>query len=202
MPNSHFHCAPFSRSSKGKTNRQGLSRSVVAAAAYRAGEALVDERTNTTFDYARKEDVIHTNILTPDHAEFLSGNEKRAALWNSVEDQSERKNHRMARSFSAALPRELTYEQMVEMVEDYAKRNFTDHGMIADIALHDKDASDGGRNPHVHMLVTVREIDAEGNWAEKANKEWNKKTALIEWRKGWETATNDALEQAGTRRTA
>ena len=54
--NVHSRVKVFSRS-KG--------HSAVAAAAYRSGEKLEDERLGITFNYGRKSDVIYSEILTP-----------------------------------------------------------------------------------------------------------------------------------------
>lgn len=43
-------------------------RSVIAAAAYRAGEKLDDRETGLTHDFIRKNGVVHREILLPDHA--------------------------------------------------------------------------------------------------------------------------------------
>jgi hypothetical protein len=41
-------------------------RSAVAAAAYRAGERLVDERLEMPFDYRNRSGVEHTEIMLPE----------------------------------------------------------------------------------------------------------------------------------------
>ena len=41
------------------------AKSVVAAAAYRAGERILDERTGDVKDYTRKRGIMDTLILTP-----------------------------------------------------------------------------------------------------------------------------------------
>ena len=43
-------------------------RSAVAAAAYRSGERLYDERHERVHDYSAKRDIVHAEILLPDGA--------------------------------------------------------------------------------------------------------------------------------------
>ncbi len=60
-------------------------RSAIGAAAYRAGEKLVDHRQGITHDYTRKQWVEHSEILLPpDPPEWLKSID-RAGLWNLVE---------------------------------------------------------------------------------------------------------------------
>jgi len=70
----HLHVGTVSR-------RTG--RSSVAAAAYRAGEKIRNERDGITHDYTRKSGVVYSEIMLPENApeEF----QNRAALWNAVE---------------------------------------------------------------------------------------------------------------------
>lgn len=72
---------------------------------------------------------------------------------------------------------------------------FVAHGMIADVAIHAPHRQGDGRNHHAHVMLTMREITADGFG--KKERAWNE-TALIEhWREAWETAVNRALERAG-----
>ena len=205
-----YHCTVkiISRSS---------GRSAVGAAAYRAGEKLENERDGRTHNYTRKDGVVHTEIMTPENApEWAKDREK---LWNEVERAEKSIDAQLCREVEIALPSELTPEQQKELVRDYVKENFVDHGMIADVAIHDK----GDGNPHAHILLTMREVDREGNWQQKCKKEyeldkdgnkqrlpsgnykcrkvetndWNKKESLEKWREGWEKTANHHLEKAG-----
>ena len=85
-------------------------RSSVAAAAYRAGAALVDERTGLVHDYTRKGGVVSADIITAD-GETLD----RAALWNAAEVAEKRKDARTAREWIVALPSELDAGQRHEL---------------------------------------------------------------------------------------
>lgn len=185
MPNPHFDVQVITR---------GASQSVVAAAAYRSGEVLYDERAGITFNYSRKEDIVHSEIMLPAGAPAWASD--RAALWNTVEHTEKRKDAQLARTIIAALPRELNKEQNLALVRGYIRENFTSKGMIADLAIHESDAGDGSKNPHAHILLTLREVNA-GGFNHKKNREWNHKSTLNGWRSSWEAYTNQHLELAG-----
>ena len=65
-------------------------RSAVAAAAYRAAEALPDDRLGRTHDFTHKAGVVHSEILLPEGAPACLLD--RATLWNAVEAGEKRKD--------------------------------------------------------------------------------------------------------------
>lgn len=127
--------------------------SAVAAAAYRSGSALYDERTGQTHDYSDRKDVVHTEILLPvkTHAKFMD----REFLWNYVESSEKRKDAQLAKELTIALPKELGLEQWVDMVREFADEQCVKHALGVDFAIHNK--LDG--NPHAHLLVTMRRLE-------------------------------------------
>ena len=72
-----------------KTIKRSAGRSAVAAAAYRAGERIVDERTRETHNYRSKSDVMHTQIVLPPSVPKWAAD--RAKLWNQAEARENRK---------------------------------------------------------------------------------------------------------------
>ena len=137
MAHAEFDMRNISRSSKGKSQ----PRSVVAAAAYRAGVTLEDERYQKTHHYARKQNILHEHFMAPQDAPEWA--QDRGSLWNRVEQDSKRKDARLAREALLILPRGLEEKQMVELVEGFVNDNFVAKGMCADIAIHRGDATDG-----------------------------------------------------------
>ncbi len=105
----HLSVKPISRAS---------GRSATAAAAYRAGAEIEDLRTGETHDYSRKRDVVHSEILVPPGSPAWA--EDRSALWNAAEAAEKRKDARVARDYEVAIPKELTREQGIELVRDFA----------------------------------------------------------------------------------
>ncbi|MFG6621538.1 MobA/MobL family protein, partial [Sulfitobacter sp. 1A05707] len=112
-----------------------------------------------------------------------------------------RKNSQVAREVRVALPDELTHAQRVALVRDYAQAQFVDRGMVADIALHAPGREGDERNHHAHILLTTRELDAEGSVPgggfTTKNRDWNKVEVLEGWREAWARDSNAALERAG-----
>ena len=168
---------------------RSAGRSATAAAAYRSGEEVVDERTGRTHDYTGKSDIYGSEILLPVGAPERMGD--RGVLWNEVERIEKRKDAQLVREVMVALPAELTHAQKQALIREYVQDEFVEQGMIADIGYHDFNS----HNPHVHIMLTMREVDAEGFG--KKRREWNKRQLLERQRKAWEEYANRALERAG-----
>ena len=168
-------------------------RSATAAIAYRVAERIEDRRTGLVFDYRARAGVDHVEILAPAHAPDWVRD--RSELWNRVEEAETRKNSQVAREIRVALPAELDHGQRVELVRDFCQRQFVDRGMIADIALHAPGREGDDRNHHAHILLTTREIGAEGFTTK--NRDWNAVEVLEGWREAWARGSNRALERAG-----
>lgn len=180
----HFSTKIISRS-KGQ--------SAVACAAYRAGDKLYDERYDTLQDYTKKSDVIHSEIILPDHAPaWMQDREK---LWNHIEKIEARKDARLAREFEIALPRELTNEQNTALIKEFINEKFTSKGLVTDLAIHDGVASDGGKQPHAHLMVVERDLDGDGFG--KKYRELNTKENLYSLRKDFANTTNKHLALNG-----
>ena len=174
---------------------QALSRSrgasAVAAAAYRSGSDLLDERTGERHDYSRRRGVDAAEIVAPEGAPGWALG--RATLWNAAEGAERRKNSQVAREVRVAIPSELGRGESRDLVREFAREQFAARGMVADIAWHGA----GGENPHAHILLTMRRIEGEG-FSKRKEREWNSKGALRGWRQAWERAANRALERSGS----
>ena len=164
-------------------------KSAVAAAAYRAGDVLLDKRTGITHDSTRKQGVYETRILLPEDAPLWM--QDRSQLWNEVERCERQCNSQLAREINMAIPKELNHEQKRILVFEYVESEFVSRGMIADVALHDLNSD----NPHAHLLLTQRSVTANG-FGNK-NREWNQKSVLQSHRSSWADHANRALESAG-----
>ena len=81
---------------------RSAGRSATAAAAYRSGEQVKDERTGKTHDYTGKSDIYDSEILKPENAPERLSN--RTTLWNEVEKGEKRKDAQLSREFLVALP--------------------------------------------------------------------------------------------------
>ena len=171
-------------------------RSAVAAAAYRAGENILEDRTGDRFDYSKKSGIAHTQIMAPEGSPDWV--KDRSELWNSVEHREKRKDSRLCREFQIAIPKELNKKEQIKLVQEYVKSEFIDKGMVADIAIHDPHKEGKDRNPHAHIMVSTREMKTDG-WSKDTNRSFNKKEKVNEWREGWTEKANSALERSGSK---
>ena len=167
-----------------------------AAAAYRAGEKLQDEKYGLTHDYSNKKGVVSSGILAPENSPEWAKNRER--LWNEVEKSEKRVDAQLAREIEVALPRELEKKQQQELLNGYLKENFVQKGMVADWAIHESKSRDGKTNPHAHVLLTMRPIDADG-FSAKKDRSWNDPKLGLGWRESWTDHANRALEKAGVK---
>jgi propanediol dehydratase small subunit len=93
-------------------------RSSTAAAAYRAGVEIVDERTGEIYDYRRKGGVEHAEIVIPSASDWEP---TRAELWNVAELKNKRQDAQVAREFIVALPDELDPAGRQRLAVDFAR---------------------------------------------------------------------------------
>lgn len=192
--------AIYSLSTKPMSRSGG--RSAVAAAAYRSGTELADERTGLVSDYTRRHGVVHTEIVAP---EGISGVD-REQLWNAAEAAEKRKDARVAREYLVALPHELDADQRLALTRELASELVERYGVAVDVAIHAPDRDGDERNHHAHLLATTRRLNHDG-LGEKAAIEWSdkkRKAAGLDrgadevkmLRQRWETLANAALERA------
>ncbi|WP_373826716.1 MobQ family relaxase [Bacteroides heparinolyticus] len=145
---------------------RGQGRSAVGAAAYRSGEKLYNEYDGIEHDYMKKGSVVYSEIMLCENApkEY----QDRQTLWNAVEQIEKSSKAQLAREYEVALPVELSREEQIKLVRDFAKENFVDNGMCVDFSIHDKE--DG--NPHAHIMLTTRPIEQDNSWGVKQKKEY------------------------------
>ena len=179
----HLSATTISRSS---------GRSAVAASAYRSASMMVDERTGVTHDYTQKSDVAETDILLPEGASAWMG--EREKLWNAAEAGERRKDAQLAREVTISLPQELDVKANWALAQTFVRDTFVSRGMVADVCFHLGDKS-GDAQPHVHVMLTMRDIDGDGFGAK--NRSWNQKALLCEWRESWAHYCNQALMMHG-----
>jgi ATP-dependent exoDNAse (exonuclease V) alpha subunit len=139
-------------------------RTATGAAAYRSGERLRDERTGELYNYSRRRDVLHKEIVLPAR---VAGNAPawsldRGQLWNEAERAETRRNARVAREFLFSIPHELDPGQRIALTRALSREIAERYGVIVDSALHAPRAGGDPRNFHAHLLATTREITPAG----------------------------------------
>ena len=158
----HFHVTQIKRSE---------GRTAVASAAYRAGEKLHNLWDGEIHDYTKKNGVVLKEIILPEHAPVRFSD--RSTLWNEVEQVEKRYDAQLAYSFDTSLQNEFSMEENIAMAREFVRKYFVSDGMIADLAIHQPDKEEGGiLNPHFHVLVPIRPLNADGTWGAKAVNEY------------------------------
>lgn len=159
---SWYHCSiePMSRSD---------GRSAVAAAAYRFGMSLHDERYAVTHDYSRKRGVECAFMVAPVDAPDWAHDPER--LWNEAERMEKKCNSRVAREAELALPAFLRAQERQSIVQEFSEALVERYGVAVAAALHAPSRTGDQRNYHAHIMFTTREVTAEG---------FGKKTRVID----------------------
>jgi hypothetical protein len=198
----HLSVKPISRAT---------GRSATAAAAYRAGVEIRDERTGEVHDYTRKGGVLHSELVLP--AGSPAWAEDRSALWSAAELAEKRKDARVAREYEVAIPKELTLAQGADLVRDFAHDLVERYGVAVDFNIHRDhartwDGSEKGFDAcHAHVLTSTRRLGPDG-FAGKTSPELSDTkrkslglddgaAELERIRQVWEVIANRHLEQAG-----
>ena len=172
-----------------KVISRATGRSAVAAAAYRAAEAIHDERLDRTHNFTNKAGVVHSEILLPQGApERLA---ERGVLWNEVEATEKRKDAQLAREVEFAIPREMGKADGIALARDFVAREFVAHGMVADLNVHWDIGKDGEAKPHAHVMLAMREVGPDGFGVKV--REWNRTSLVEQWREAWANHVNARL---------
>ena len=172
-----------------KVISRGAGRSAVAASAYLSCSQIYNDYDGIQHDYNRKRGLVWQEVFLPPIAPAAWSD--RSILWNAVEEAEKSRDCRLAREIEVALPQELSLQENIRLVQEFVQDSFVSNGMIADINIHNppvRDSSgipvdaDGNRvtdrkdmvfrNPHAHILLTLRPLDENGRWMPKTEKEY------------------------------
>lgn len=176
-------------------------RSIVACAAYRAGEKLYCDTYGKEQDYTKKTGIEYTQIFAPTGAspDMLD----RQTLWNRVEQSELKKNGdikqeaRLAKEVEIALPHELDKTQRQALVTELCQSLVKAYGVAVDVAIHAPHVHGGSdeRNHHAHILMTTRSLTPQG--LGKKVRELDQNSTLKKIREKVADLTNVHLERAG-----
>lgn len=177
-------------------------RSATAAAAYRAAEKIMDERTGIINDYERKKGVLDKFV-------FNSAGLSRKELWNLAEMSEKRSDSRVAREWILALPHELRRDAHHRIIEQFSQLLIAQYQVAIDVCVHAPGRGGDNRNLHAHLLMTTRPMEATGELGKlKTFLEWSdaklRKNGLPTGRQQidairekWSSIVNSELEVAG-----
>ncbi|MGM9583071.1 MAG: MobA/MobL family protein, partial [Phascolarctobacterium sp.] len=190
------------------------NKSAIAASAYRSGTKMYDATKEKTYNYSSKKEVVYDTIMLPTYAPTEYQNKQ--TLWQTIQDNETASDARYCKDIMIAIPKNLTQEQRVELVNQFLFKNFVYKGYICQCNIHDK----GDGNPHAHILVSARPLDKNGQWTEvkskrvyKLDKDGNKIPVIDKktgqqkigargrkmWQREW--AKQDTLDQASSLNT-
>lgn len=185
---------------------RGQGKSAVAAAAYRSGQKITNERDGITHDFTRKRGIVHEEIILPDDSK-ADWAKDRSQLWNAAEFAEKRKDARVAREFEISLPHEMDDAQRLALARDFSHHIADKYGVAVDLTIHRPDKDMDERNHHAHILVTTRKVGEHGLGDKSDFELENKKLAALGLptsheqlrvlREEWELKANRALAIAG-----
>jgi len=170
-----------------KAISRSKGRSATAAAAYRNGSKIYDERIGLNFDYTRKRNV--------DHVEMINTSFYSERFWNDVEQTEKRKNSTVAREVEFALPIELNNGSKIELAKSFCQALADNYNVAGELSVHHID----GDNPHCHFLFSTREY-TNGKLGKKTRMLDDKTTGKEEVEKirsSWATVVNQYLLENG-----
>jgi MobA/MobL family len=187
---------------------RGAGRRATAAAAYRAGERIRDERSGSLHNFRQRRDVLHTEVFLP--AQFdgmqVPWARSRERLWNAAEHAEKRHNARVAREYVVNLPEELNARQRIGLAREFAREIAERYRVAVDLAVHDPRPGSDPRNFHAHLLTTTREVTPAGLGAkagldlpaqERRRRELpDHREEYVNVRARWAAQVNEALRAA------
>lgn len=132
-------------------------------------------------------------------------------FWKAA-DEYERVNGRTYKELEISLPRELTAQQQIELVEEFTKNVLGDKHAYT-WSIHAPKAQDGEQNAHVHLMFTERENDGIERSKEQffkrynpnnpelggagKNRFYNDRAFVYSVREEWSATANHALAKNG-----
>ncbi len=169
--------------------------SAVAAACYRSGERMTDEKAMTVYDFTRRGGVVSKTLHLP-HGLTLS----REQVWNEAERAETRKNSTVARECEISLPMELDLKTQISLANELGLYLVEKHGCAVDVNVHQPTRKNDPRNTHAHILMTTRRFKPDGVLGDKCRELDAAKTGSLEitgWRAHWAMLCNRELHRAG-----
>lgn len=154
---------------------RGAGHSSCAKSAYISGCEITNNTTGEIHNYKNRYGVEHSEIILP------SGINKEISaqeLWNKAEEAEHRKDARVGREWTIALPHELNPEQRKELAQELAKEIADRYQVATQIAIHAPSKTGDERNHHVHIVTTTRKIDRDLKLTDKSDIELSNKKCI------------------------
>jgi hypothetical protein len=149
--------------------QRSRGQSVLNCSAYRRG-ASARLPNGSIVDYSGREDLVAHFVVAPDRVpDWAQVSEQ---LWPRAVAAEKRANAQEARTIELSIPRALPKQYWIELARGIALV-LAKRGMVVQVDIHCPTASDGLPNPHIHLLVTMREIK-DGEFSRTKARHWNK----------------------------
>jgi hypothetical protein len=181
---------------------RGDGRSATAAAAYRAGVEITDDRLGQVFDYTKKKGIVSSMIFLP--ASAPAKYHDRSFLWNSAESIENRKNSVVAREIVVALPHEISEEARIKLVADFCKELCSEFSFAVDASIHAPHKNKGtgdNKNHHAHILMSTRALGSDGFSKTKDRDSWDHvkqgPKIVVRYRARWAALVTAAYNDEG-----
>lgn len=163
--------------------------------------------------YKKRGDLVHSDF---GHMPAFAVDDP-VLFWKAA-DEYERANSAVYTEHVLTLPRDLSLEQQIQLVDDWAKNELKNKAY--QYAIHHSKAADGELNPHAHLIFSEREQDGINRSKEQFFKRYNSKNPerggckkggtgsrnaqenkqhLLDQRQRFETLTNQHLELANSK---
>jgi hypothetical protein len=194
---------------------RGKGHSAVAAAAYRSGEKLYDERIGAKYNWVayRKSHgaVLASDIFLPKGVDHKYSN--REYLWNGAESAEKtkagayKKTAAIAREMEGSLPHEMTDSEREDLARKGSEFFVNRYGTAVDMNIHAPHPDSNDKNYHVHFLMPTRKLEKRG-FTQKTELELDGKSKkklgletgqnqIKAMRKDWADLVNRELERGG-----
>jgi len=197
------------------THNRDRRHSAVAAAAYRLGIKLFDERTETWHDYTKRsgKQVVYGETIGPHGAPAWLL--EPATLWNEIEKAENRVDAQICRDYRIPIPLGLDEKAAIAMSRSMGGYIVARFHVPVCIAVHRDNTVDldGNAKPadkvgfHAHLLFPTRELIREGegggeNWrfARKLTELSNRRQSspiVDSMNEKWAKLANECLTKAG-----
>jgi hypothetical protein len=120
-------------------------------------------------NFSRRTDVVASFVAKPKGTPAWAAD--CVQLWTRAVAAEKRADAQEARLVELSIPRVLPREHWVELAQRFAG-DLATRGMVVQVDIHCPIASDGGINPHIHFMATMREI-VDGEFSKKKARHWN-----------------------------
>jgi hypothetical protein len=127
-------------------------------------------RNGTYVDYSNRGGHIKTLVFAPPGSPGWATDPEE--FWRRAAAAEKRVDAQEARLVEIPIPRGLSRADWLDLASRLA-RVFVAKGMVVQVDVHCTTASDGGEHPHLHFMLSMRELKNDG-FADNKARHWNK----------------------------